>query len=76
MNADSKASHRARRIEGYAQWIVDDVDGLTANLERPEPIAEATTILAEARERVALALARIDRAIERDKAHHTEQEHA
>lgn len=70
---DTRASHRARRIDGYSQWIVDDVDGLTTNLESPEPLPDATTILAEARDRVALALARIDRAIERDKAHHEQE---
>lgn len=65
---------RATRIAMYADWIAHDADGLAFNLSHPaaEPLADATAILAEARERVALALARIDQAIEWDKQAHQE----
>lgn len=65
---------RAIRIAMYADWLAHDADGLTFNLAYPgaEPLADATAVLAEAREKVALALARIDQAIERDKQVHQE----
>lgn len=66
MTEAARLAARLRRVEGYSQWLVDDVDGLTSNLNHPEPMPHATAVLAEAREKVALALARIDRAIARD----------
>lgn len=67
------AEHRAQRLDIYAQWLADDVDGITFNLaNNPEGQPVATAILADARERVALALSRLDRAIEADRASHKE----
>jgi hypothetical protein len=65
---------RAVRLEVYAAWLADAVDGLAHNLTHPtgRPLAQATAILAEAREAVALTLARIDHAIARDTAAHAE----
>lgn len=58
------------RVEVYSTWLADDVDGLIFNAT-PDV---STTILAEARERVAGALAQIDNAIAADNAAHR-QEH-
>ena len=68
--------HRATRVEMYLDWLAHDVDGLTFNLTHPanQPFPRSTTILAEARELVALTLSRIDLAIERDKQAHAEKE--
>ena len=61
---------RAIRVEMYADWLIHDVDGLTFNITHPtaSPFPRSTAILAETRKLVALALARIDRAIELDRA--------
>ncbi len=67
---------RARRVDGYAQWIADDAQALVDNLASPQPLPEATAILAIARERVAMALNAIDAAIAADNAHHQQQEPA
>lgn len=67
MSEAARLASRLRRVEGYSQWLADDVDGLTANLNHPEPLPHATAVLAEAREKVALALSRLDRAIEADR---------
>ena len=75
MSEAARLASRLRRVEGYSQWLADDVDGLTYNLANPVGQSVSTAILAEARERVALALSRIDRAIEQDRANHA-QEHA
>lgn len=66
------ASEKARetRAEMYAQWIADDCDGLAAALTVPTVFPHTTAQLAEARALVALALHRIDRAIERDNQEH------
>lgn len=68
------ASEKARetRAEVYAQWIADDCDGLAAALTVPSVFPHTTAQLAEARAHVALALSRIDRAIERDNQAHQE----
>lgn len=67
---------RETRVDVYSQWIADDVDGLAyAVNHHPASQPIATAVLAEARERVALALSRLDRAIETDRAAHA-QEHA
>lgn len=64
------SASRATRIEMYADWLAHDADGLAFNLANPagQPIEHATAILAEARASLALALHRIDLAIEADKA--------
>lgn len=63
-----QASEKARetRAELYAQWIADDCDGLATALTVPTVFPHTTAELAKARATVALALSRIDRAIERD----------
>lgn len=68
------ASEKARetRAEVYAKWLADDCDGLAASLTVPSVFPHSTAALAEARAHVALALARIDRAIERDNQAHQE----
>lgn len=68
------ASEKARetRAEVYAKWIADDCDGLAAALTVPSVFPHSTAALAEARAHVALALNRIDRAIERDTQAHKE----
>lgn len=63
---------RATRLDIYSQWLADDVDGITFNLANPAGHPVATTILADARERVALALTKLDRAIAEDRASHEE----
>lgn len=78
-NGEQYAAAKARetRVDVYSQWIADDVDGITyAVNHHPAGQPIATAVLAEARERVALALSRLDRAIEADRAHHHEQEPA
>lgn len=67
---------RAKRIALYADWLAHDCDGLAFNLSYPpgDAPADATAVLADARERVALALAFIDQAIAADKQAHQEQE--
>lgn len=69
---------RAHRVEMYADWLAHDADGLAFNLTNPagQPLDHATAILAEARAKLALALHRVDRAIEADKAAHAQQEPA
>lgn len=74
--AEASATARETRLCMYSHWIVNDVDGLTHNLAHPAGQPVSIAILAEARELVALALGRIDRAIERDKAAHAETEAA
>lgn len=68
------ASEKARetRAEVYGRWIADDCDGLAAALTVPSVFPHSTAALAEARSLVALALNRIDRAIERDNQAHKE----
>lgn len=68
------ASEKARetRAEVYAKWLADDCDGLAASLTVPSVFPHSTAALAEARALVALALSRIDRAIERDNQAHQE----
>jgi hypothetical protein len=73
MTEAARLAARLRRVEGYSQWLADYVDGLTTNLNHPEPLPSATSVLAEARERVALALSRLDRAIEADRAQHAKE---
>ena len=72
------SASRATRVEMYADWLAHDADGLAHNLACPtgQPIEGATTILAEARANLALALHRIDLAIEADKAANANQEPA
>jgi hypothetical protein len=72
MNQD-KETARATRLEMYADWLAHDADGIAFNLANPEPFTGSTAILAEARALVALALSRIDIAIERDKASHAKE---
>jgi hypothetical protein len=69
---------RARRVEMYADWLAHDADGLAFALVYPKdrPFPHSTAILAEARALVALALSRLDLAIEADKHAHSEQEPA
>ena len=62
---------RASRLELYADWIVHDVDGLTFQLNGLPP-SISTAVLADARAHVALALSRLDAAIERDRKAHQE----
>ncbi|VIO73851.1 hypothetical protein [Bradyrhizobium ivorense] len=61
---------RTNRVEMYAAWLADDVDGLLHNVK---PSALSTAILAEARAAVALALNRIDIAIQHDRAAHAKE---
>lgn len=72
---EQKAAAKARetRLDVYARWLADDVDGIAYNVFHPDGQPVATAILAEARERVALALSRIDRAIEQDRANHAQE---
>jgi hypothetical protein len=69
-----QASEKARetRAEVYAQWIADDCDGLATALTVPSVFPHTTAELAKARAHVALALSRIDHAIERDNQAHQE----
>ncbi len=69
----TREAARARRVDGYAQWIADDAQALVDNLASPQPLPEATAILAIARERVATALSAIDAAIAADKATHAQE---
>lgn len=68
---------RATRVEMYADWLAHDIDGLTFQLTYPGAgqIDGATAILADAREKIAGALAQIDNAIAADRAANN-QEHA
>lgn len=66
---------RATRAEIYADWIVHDCDGLAAALTMPTVFPGSAAILAEARARVAIALHQLDRAIEREKQAHQEDNH-
>jgi hypothetical protein len=70
----ARANARATRVAMYEDWLAHDADGLAFNLTHPigEQLPDATAILAEAREKVTLALGRIDQAIERDKQAHKE----
>lgn len=70
-----KHTHRAERVEIYAGWLADDVDGLIHNIHPPfgESYPNASVLLAEARERVTLALSHIDSAIAVDRAAHEKE---
>lgn len=71
----SKETHRATRVDMYADWLAHDADGLAFNITHPaEPIEGATTILAGARAKLAWALEQIDHAIAADRAAHADQE--
>jgi hypothetical protein len=71
---------RARRLQGYLDWLRDDVEGIGAQLidgaGKARSLPDATVQLAEARELVALTLSRIDRLIEADRVSQHEQEPA
>jgi hypothetical protein len=72
-----KETHRADRIELYADWLAHDADGLAFNIAHPAdtPIPNATTTLANARAKLAWALEQLDQAIAADsRAHASEQE--
>lgn len=56
---------RATRAEMYADWLAHDADGLSAALTVPTVFPHSTAVLTEARDLVALALHRINLAIER-----------
>jgi len=78
MSAD-KHTHRAARVEMYADWLHHDADGLAFNLTMPAampPESGATAILATARTKLARALEHIDKAIAADRAANTEKEAA
>lgn len=65
---------RSQRLDIYSQWLADDVDGITFNLaNNPAGQRFSTAVLADARERGALALSKIERAIEADKASHQQE---
>lgn len=72
MSEAARLAARLRRVEGYSQWLSDDVEGLTYALAHPEPLPGATAILAEARAQIALTLSRLDRAIAADADAHKE----
>lgn len=72
----SQQSARLTRLEMYAQWLADDVDGIRSSLERTAGEPGSTALLADIREQVALTLSRIDLAIEADRQAHHEQEPA
>jgi hypothetical protein len=65
---------RHTRLEMYAQWLADDVDGIRSNLDRTAGLPGTTALLAEIREQVALTLCRIDRAIQADRDASAQQE--
>lgn len=71
-----KRSHRASRIEMYADWLQHDADGLAFNLTTPSIADCGTTTLATARAKVASALELIDNAIAADRAANAEKEPA
>lgn len=77
MSAD-RYTNRATRVELYADWLAHDADGLAFNLTNPagQPIAGATSTLAAARAKLALALHKIDLAIQADRDAHSETEPA
>jgi ElaB/YqjD/DUF883 family membrane-anchored ribosome-binding protein len=72
-----KETARSTRLEVYASWLADDVDGLVHNLAPilGERSPDSTTVLAEARAKITTALAALDTAIAADRAAHA-QEHA
>ncbi|WP_342711538.1 hypothetical protein AAFG13_06760 [Bradyrhizobium sp. B124] len=74
-HAGEAEAARNKRVEGYASWLADDVDGLIFNVAPREgaPCRYSTAILAEARAVVALALSKIDLAIARDKEAHSQE---
>jgi hypothetical protein len=72
LREEARKQAREQRIDLYARWLADDADGLAFNLTHPAGQPIATAILAEAREKVALALGRIDQAIAKDKEAHKE----
>ncbi|MGY3535376.1 hypothetical protein [Bradyrhizobium sp. USDA 4452] len=74
-HAAEAGAARNKRVEGYASWLADDVDGLISAVAPREgaPSQHSTAILAEARAVVALALSKIDLAIERDKEAHSQE---
>ncbi len=76
MSAAEKHTHRASRIEMYADWLHHDADGLAFNLTMPRAADCATATLATARAKVVSALELIDNAIAVDRAAHTEEETA
>lgn len=71
---------RARRLQGYLDWLRDDVEGIAAQFidgaGKARLLPDATVQLAEAREQVALTLSSIDRLIEADRVSQHEQEPA
>lgn len=73
-----RESYRAERVEIYAGWLADDVDGLIHNIRPPfgARYPQAAVLLAEARERVTTALSHIDAAIAADRAANAEKETA
>lgn len=76
MSAD-KETHRASRVEMYANWLAHDADGLAFNVAHPAdtPIPNATATLANARAKLAWAMEQLDQAIAADcRAHAAEQE--
>jgi hypothetical protein len=69
-------THRASRIEMYADWLQHDADGLAFNLTMPRVADCTTAVLAAARQKVACALELIDNAIAVDRAVNREKETA
>lgn len=71
----TKEQSRETRVEIYAGWLADDVDGLIHNINPPfgDRAEIGTTVLAEARERVAGALANIELALAADRAAHIQE---
>jgi len=71
-----RETHRATRIELYADWLSHDADGLAFNISHPaaQPIDGATTVLANARAKLAWAIEQIDHAIAADREAHREKE--
>jgi hypothetical protein len=57
------ATHRASRIEMYADWLHHDADGLAFNLAMAPIDTEAPAILTTARDKLRGALALIEIAI-------------
>lgn len=64
---------RMTRAELYAQWIADDADGIRTNLDIAG-LPGATALLAEMRANAALAVSRIDLAIQADRDAHAAKE--
>lgn len=68
MSFADKHSHRASRVEMYADWLQHDADGLAFNLTMPRVADCTTAALAAARAKVVSALEIIDSAIAFDRA--------